>query len=134
MDFQNYASRHKRWSEKTFGSVQKVGTRTEGILKHIEKEVNEVRKGLEEMEQIRQKKGGLRADNFQEFRQKELETIGEFVDIIILSIDAMWRMGASPREIEEMLAKKQIVNFQRKWDTNVSSGEPTEHIRENEND
>lgn len=98
-----YVQAHVNWSIETFGLPE----HTEGLLRHIEKECQEIR-----------------AEN---------TTIGkakEFVDIIILAIDAMWRLGLTPREIAAALIEKQQINEDRKYPPITDENEPTEHIRE----
>jgi len=87
------------WSMKTFGPAY----RTEGILRHIEKECNEAR-----------------AAPFD---------LSEYVDIIILAMDLYWRHGGMPDELEEAIAKKQEINRGRTY--RVTDDEtPSEHVRE----
>ena len=108
-----YIQMHIEWSGKTFGE----GSHTEGLLKHIEKEVAEVREAYYQgtTEQISQ----------QQFNQ---EAAKEFVDIIILSIDAMWRQGLSADQIAHLLCTKQQINFERVYPAITNQDEPTEHI------
>ena len=100
----DYIGRHITWSIKTFGE----GDHLEGLLNHIEKEIQEVRAEISPVE-----------------RTKEL------VDIIILAIDAMWRQGFTSGEIVNMLLDKQNVNAQRNWPKITDPSKPTEHIRKN---
>lgn len=89
----------REWSVRTFGQ----GQRTEGICKHIEKELAEIRENPTD--------------------------ITEWIDVIILAFDGAWRAGYSPEEIEEALYDKQQKNFLRKWPTNPAEDQPSEHIR-----
>lgn len=93
-----YIQRHKNWSLLTFGE----GQRTEGLCKHIAKELDEIRQSPNDLM--------------------------EWIDVIILALDGAWRSGYSPVEIVNALVQKQAINFERKW---VQSGEdePTEHDR-----
>jgi len=122
MDFQNYVSRQRKWSKQTFGTEQ----RTEGIMKHIEKEVNEVRECLKSIDQENDK---LVID-LNKVKELHIECLYECIDIIILAIDAAWRMGFSSFEIEQALADKQIKNYRRKWPKDSDPNKPTEHIKE----
>lgn len=91
MDLLAHLRRQSAWSLKTFGP----GTRQEGVLDHISKEVEEVRK---------EALGGP---------SKKL--LNEWIDIAILAFDGAWRSGASPEEIVDALEAKQIKNEGRKW-------------------
>lgn len=87
------------WSKKTFG----LELRTEGLLKHIQKELNEI-------------------------REKPTDT-EEWIDVIILALDGAWRHGATPQQIETVLANKLQKCYQRKYQQN-GSNEVCEHIRD----
>jgi len=97
-----YAEQHKKWSYETFGE----GAHTEGLCKHIEKEVNEIRTAT-----------------------SAGEALYELADIIILAIDGMLRLGYSPTNIEVALLHKQRVNAKRKYPKITDENEPTEHVR-----
>lgn len=85
MDFSYYVKQQKEWSIKTFGEGQRV----EGVLKHIEKELAEIR--------------------------EHPQDLTEYIDVIILAMDAAWRAGFTPDEIETELRRKQLQNTLRKW-------------------
>lgn len=93
-----YIQRHKDWSLSTFGE----GQRTDGLCKHIENELAEIRQNPND--------------------------VFEWVDVIILAIDGAWRAGYSPVQIVNALIQKQAINFERKW-VWVGEGEPAEHQR-----
>ena len=80
-----YLERHEQWSAKTFGQ----STRTEGVCRHIEKELAEIRSNPHDLE--------------------------EWVDVIILAMDGFWRHGGAPWELLPMLRAKQDKNFARQW-------------------
>lgn len=80
------------------------GARTEGILKHIESEIVEVR--------------------------SKPHDLMEWVDIVILALDGAWRSGYTPGEIVEALEKKQAINIRRDWPMPTSEDEPAMHIKE----
>lgn len=82
--------RQRSWSCDVFGPT--TIDRTEGIIKHIEEECDEARK----------------AEN----RNDKLK---ELVDIIILALDAAWRLGFQPLEIVSEIRLKMLVNKMRKW-------------------
>ncbi len=96
----DYVRRQRLWSKVTFGP----GRRTEGILKHIEKEMQEVR--------------------------EEPESPKEWLDIVILALDGAWRTGASPAEIRGHLWDKQILNLSREFPYPESEDHISEHIKE----
>lgn len=92
---------HIAWSLKTFGP----GPRPVGLVKHIEKELLEIQKAPDDLE--------------------------EWIDVIILAIDGATRCGPghTPDEVLDMLEFKQKKNFSRVF---VAKGpdEPNEHVRE----
>jgi hypothetical protein len=73
IDLKDYLLRQKDWSERAFGE----GRRTEGICKHIEKELAEIRAYPED--------------------------IMEWVDVAILALDGAWRAGYTPDERRQWL-------------------------------
>lgn len=100
MNLFNFLNRQKRWSRNTFGDAQ----RTEGILRHIEKEVAEI-------------------------RQKP-DDLNEWADVVILALDGAWRRGFTPHDICRALERKQSENMARQWDVPTSEDEPCEHVKE----
>lgn len=99
MNIETYVLNHKAWSEKTFG----LGPRTEGNLKHIEKEIAEVR--------------------------KDPTDLMEWIDIAILALDGAWRAGYTAKEIEMALVLKQSINFNRQWPAPGPADQPVEHAK-----
>ena len=94
--------KQKLWSEKTFGP----GHRTKGLIDHIEKELEEIK--------------------------KEPLDLKEWIDIVILGFDGAWRAGYSARQVAEALLAKYAENEQREW-PDWRTAEPDkaiEHIRE----
>ena len=89
-----------KWSSRTFGP----SPRTEGILKHIAKELEEVR-----------------ADPWD---------LSEWLDIVILGLDGYWRHGGLARTIMRDLNAKAAINRGRTYAVPASDDEPCEHIRE----
>lgn len=87
------------WSLITFGNTR----RTEGLCKHISKELEEIREAPDDLM--------------------------EWIDVIILAFDGAWRSGHTPDQIVNALVKKQKINFERTW-TRVPDDEPSEHQRE----
>lgn len=98
-DLNQYILTQIEWSAAVFGE----GEHTEGLLKHIEKELNEVRDSPTD--------------------------IMEWIDIIILALDGAWRAGFSPEDIVDALIEKQVINAHRKWPTTSNPDEPIEHIQ-----
>ena len=101
MDLDNWMIKQKLFSEKTFGP----GARVEGLLKHIEKEVEEVR--------------------------KKPQDIYEWIDIAILALDGAWRAGYTPEQVSSALKAKQKENiYRRRWpDKPPSQDEAGHHIK-----
>lgn len=99
-DFKAYLEVQIKWSGIVFGQ----GPRTEGILKHIAKESDEVRAEPYDLE--------------------------EWIDIVILAFDGAWRAGHSPSDIMAKMSAKQITNLDRKWHVPESGDEPVKHIEQ----
>jgi Protein of unknown function (DUF550) len=98
---ESYLRRQQIWSARTFGP----GPRTEGIVKHIQKELGEI--------------------------LAKPRDLTEWIDVMQLALDGYWRHGGEPDAIMDYLQAKQNVNFQRTWPAPVD-GEPTEHDRTGE--
>ena len=94
-----YLVRQMAWSLRTFGD----GRRTEGLCKHIELELAEIRA-----------------------KPKDLE---EWIDVIQLSLDGAWRAGHTPLAICTALESKLAKNQQRKWDVQKDESKPNLHIK-----
>ena len=94
----DYLQRHRAWSQRTFGE----GPRPVGIVKHIAKELDEI----------------LRDPN-------DLE---EWIDVVILALDGATRQGYRADEIMDMLEYKQAKNQTRVYHQ-TSPDEPSEHVR-----
>lgn len=80
-NFYNHLKRQRCWSEATFGP----GTRHNGVVDHIRKEL------------------------------LEIEAVMEWIDVAILALDGAWRSGATPEQIIMALVGKQIKNEGRTW-------------------
>ena len=78
--------------------------RTEGLVEHVSKELGEVMRD---------------------------PTGEEWVDVVILALDGLWRAGYEPQEIVEMIAAKQAVNEARTWPDwrTAEPGRAIEHVR-----
>lgn len=103
-DLIKFLQRQHEWSEKTFGP----GNRTTGIVAHIRKELDEIEAAP----------AGL--------------VLEEFIDVVILAFDAMWRLGYNPDQITTALEYKYCKNMMRKWPDwrKIDPDIPIEHIRE----
>jgi hypothetical protein len=102
MNLSEYIGTQISWSLRTFGP----GSRTEGVVKHIKKELEEVLAKPDDLE--------------------------EWADVIILGIDGAWRTGATADDIVQILHAKQKKNIGRKWPDwrTFPSNEPIEHVRD----
>lgn len=96
-----YLERAREFSLRTFGP----GPRTEGVLDHITKEIEEVR--------------------------KDPTDLGEWVDIIILGIDGAQRLGTPVQDILDAIHAKQARNEARTWPDwrTAEPGKAIEHDR-----
>ena len=103
-DLVRWLERQKDFSTRTFGP----GDRTKGIIDHVKKELLEI----------------------EESRSRE-EQLGEWVDVAILALDAMWRLGYSSEEIAAAIHLKQLKNIKRRWPDwrTKSMDEAIEHDR-----
>lgn len=95
-----HIARQINFSVKTFGP----GNRTQGVIDHIRKELEEVEKDPDG---------------------------DEWKDIIILAIDGFWRAGYYPQEIIDLVVAKQEENEQRTWPDwrTAEPGKAIEHVR-----
>jgi len=94
----DFIDRYTLWSQQAIGP----GQRTEGVLRHIEKEVQEVRENPDDLE--------------------------EWIDLINLAIDGATRRGFSSKDIIKGLLDKFMKLQDRKFNQ-VSEDQPCEHIR-----
>lgn len=110
MKLEDHIRRMMAFSRATYGP----GRRTEGVLQHLEQEIQEVRNA-----------------------ETDEERIKEWVDLVILSLDGLWReiyesdvefysknfsstaeqiaWEGTPDEVVEYLMKKQTKNELREW-------------------
>lgn len=84
-DLINHLRRQRDFSKKTFGP----GRRVDGVLDHMEKEMEEVREHPDDLE--------------------------EWIDLAMLAFDGAWRSGASPKQVADCFRDKLIKNENRKW-------------------
>jgi hypothetical protein len=95
-----WLTKKMEWSYKTFGSAE----RHLGVLKHIEKEIDEVRQNPQD--------------------------VSEWIDIILLAFDGACRMGFTPEQVVKALISKQEQNTQRHWPPPGKDDEPSFHLED----
>lgn len=102
MDLFTFLNRQKRWSRNTFPTAN-----AESVLKHMEKEIAELREC-----------GG--------------KDVAEWADVVILALDGAWRSGFTPAQICRAIEQKQATNMAREWPKPEDQvpGEPVEHVRQ----
>lgn len=100
VDLVAWIEAQREFSLRAFGP----GTRTEGNLRHIAKELDEIR--------------------------KDPSSLTERIDVVILALDGAWRAGFEPREIADALWAKLEVNKSRSWPDwrTKREDEPIEHV------
>lgn len=93
--------RQRAFSKGTFGP----GTRTQGVIDHIRKELDEI--------------------------EDQPQDLLEWVDVILLAMDGAWRAGHSPEEIANAINFKQDKNEGRDWPDwrTAPKGKAIEHVR-----
>lgn len=94
--------RQREWSELTFGP----GDRTSGTIDHIRKELIEIEADPHDLE--------------------------EWIDVILLALDAAWRLGNTPEEVAHAIATKQSINEHREWPDwrTIPTDKAVEHVRD----
>ena len=104
-DLVAHLRRQAAFSERTFGP----GDRTAGVIDHIRKELTEVQADADAGK----------------------PTLPEWIDVVILALDACWRTGATPEQIVQALVAKQTRNEGRRWPDwrTVPLGQAIEHDR-----
>lgn len=88
------------WSARTFGP----GKRTVGICNHIRSELDEI--------------------------EAEPDNLEEWIDVIVLALDATWRLGATPESVVRVLMDKQQKNLMRSWGPPPPEDQPSFHLKE----
>jgi hypothetical protein len=103
-DLVSHLERQRKFSLETYGP----GVRTEGVIKHIRKELKEI--------------------------EHTPFDLSEWIDVVILALDGACRAGFSPECIARALAFKQQENELRDWPDwrTVKDGEAIEHIRKDQ--
>lgn len=106
-DFLEYLEAQIAFSEKTFGPPRG----SKGVIDHIKKELKEI--------------------------EENPQSLGEWVDLMMLAFDGAWREGYSPEEIFVGLQTKLKINSEYRiwpdWRT-CEPGKAIEHIRGEKND
>lgn len=99
-DLVAHLHRQREFSLKTFGE----GKRTDGVLDHIRKELKEVEDNPSDAE--------------------------EWIDVILLAMDGLWRAGFDPEQIAKHLEAKQTKNEGRTWPDwkTAEPGKAIEHV------
>lgn len=100
MTFVQFLDDRRAWSQATFGP----DSRSEGVCKHIEKELAE----------IRAKPGDL----------------FEWVDVVLLALDGASRAGFSAEEIYTAILAKHERNKKRKWPPPAPQDQFVEHVKD----
>jgi hypothetical protein len=95
-----HLERQREWSARTFGE----GRRVEGLCRHIELELAEVRGSDGRLD--------------------------EWLDVVTLALDGAWRSGASSAQVAAALVDLQARNMARKWGKVRGEDEACEHVRE----
>ncbi len=100
-DLVAHLRRQREFSERTFGP----GTRTDGVIDHIRKELAEI--------------------------EAKPDDVSEWVDVILLALDGAWRAGFSPEQIAQAISAKQSKNEARTWPDwrTAEPGKAIEHVR-----
>ncbi|MEM9355204.1 MAG: dATP/dGTP pyrophosphohydrolase domain-containing protein [Pseudomonadota bacterium] len=104
MDLIAHMKRQRAFSKATFGP----GERTAGICDHIRKDLNEIQSA-----------------------QSRVTRAEEYVDVVLLALDGLWRAGLQPDEIAEAIEAKQTQNEMHNWPDwrTAPTDQATEHIR-----
>jgi hypothetical protein len=102
MNLITHIERQKNFSLRTFGP----GQRTQAVIDHIRKELKEI--------------------------EKEPEDLEEWIDVVMLALDGAWRAGHEPQNIANKLAEKLVKNESRNWPDWLTSdpNKAIEHIRD----
>lgn len=85
MDFVKHLERQRTFSLNTFGP----GTRLNGVLDHLRKELVEV--------------------------EAKPNDLSEWIDLVLLACDGAWRQGYEPKQIADALDAKLTKNEKRVW-------------------
>ncbi len=124
MDLVAHLYRQRAFSRATFGP----GDRTLGVTDHISKELEEIKaahKTYNDTKHFYEIRSSTYSHHLNNLRN-------EWVDVIILGFDGLWRTGATPEEIVDLIKKKQEKNENRNW-PDWRTADPNaaiEHVKE----
>lgn len=121
MELQKLMDKVSKWSDSTFGKLQ----RTDGIINHLKKEVVELSEAVAEYEKVR----GDDSVGIGEFGRKFEDSNMEFADCFMLLIDAAHHHGLTARQLIHLTNKKLKINKKRNWGKPDENG-VVEHIKE----
>lgn len=126
-DLKTHLERAREFSERTFGP----GERTFGIVDHIQKELVEICAAHRPSSSASPNQLLLDGESAP---LPHVEEATEWIDVVILAFDALWRLGMSPLLVIALLQAKQSKNEQRKWPDwrTAAPGKAIEHIRDDE--
>jgi len=104
-DLVEYLTVYREFSERTYGPPSPI--RLQGVIDHLRKEVQEISEAP--MDQT------------------------EWVDVVILALDGLWRIGLTSEEVAQAITDKVAINMDREWPDwrNVDPSRAIEHIKSN---
>lgn len=102
----NFIDDQKEWSEQPSPNGFGPGCRREGVCKHIESELAEIRSA----------------------KPGSLELLIEWCDVVILALDGAWRSGFTASMICQALLLKTKINHSRKWPASPPD-QPSMHVK-----
>ncbi|MEM7777334.1 MAG: dATP/dGTP pyrophosphohydrolase domain-containing protein [Pseudomonadota bacterium] len=104
MDLIAHMKRQRAFSKATFGP----GERTDSICDHIRKELDELQSA-----------------------HSRITRAEEYVDVVLLALDGLWRAGLQPEEIAEAIEAKQTQHEMRNWPDwrTAPTGQAIGHIK-----
>lgn len=107
IDLAQFMRRQIEWSTATFGP----GERSMGLVDHVWRELREV----------------MRA-------QTPEDELTEWVDVVLLALDAAWRLGFTPEDVCRAMLAKAEKNRARRWPDwrTADLWRAIEHVREPE--
>lgn len=97
----------KQWSEQPAPNGFGPGCRREGVCKHIESELAEIRSA----------------------KPGSLELLIEWCDVMILAFDGAWRSGYTPAMVCQALLLKTQINHGRQWPA-TPPDQPSMHVKQ----
>jgi hypothetical protein len=101
MNLFEFLNQQHSWSNEVFGRTENVAARLERLRKHIDSELQEI--------------------------DEDRTNLEEWVDLMILSMEAALRAGHTPHAIVMALEAKQARNMARQW-PQTPENEPSFHV------